>query len=825
MKRIFSYSLSGLLLASIIGTGCSKQESSSQIQEETAPQDNTIATAKVANPSAIYNSNQPLVFSYYDLAIEPNTPVSAHLDGTAVPSQHIDTDGDGHKDNIQVAVELAPAQRGTVTLISTTPQDWPQQTQAEISHKEGGEWIDHPKAEGFKAYEGGDFKNVVELTPPAHYTDHSNWIRYEGPGIESDLVGYRVYLDWRNGFDIFGKSVAEPILQKVGQDGYESYHHMADWGMDILKVGSSLGAGGFGFWNGESVDLVAKTDTRTAKIIDNGPIRSAFSIDYKNWQVNNTATDVHALFSMNAGSRLVKAELTLSQKLPNIAVGTVKHTNTELIQGSTDITGDAYTYIASWGKQSLNDDHLGMAIFFRNRDLDKITQATSSYVAVLEAPGGKQDYYFSAAWEGEHGNGIANKEAFISYLEQEAKQLTQRTRVNLQTSYSKQHKPDTNTAETALAWSVKFADAELERKTLGYEHDGWDVNRQRNPKFEYDIVGLLPMAYYELSKETGKEEHASVPLKVTSTYIEEDGSIKRYKLSNYNIDAVAPGQAVIHLYETTGEQKYKIAADTLYQQMQGQPRTSEGAFWHKKKYDSQLWLDGVFMGMPFLAEYSLKFADGHGVEEAVHEFVLSRKYLRDEKTGLYYHAWDEKKQQDWANPETGLSPEFWGRGLGWFAMATVDILDLVPVDKPELRQPILDIIQELAVALKKVQDPKTGTWWQILDKPNAPGNYREASATAMYAYFYTKAVRMGYLDQSYLSTAREAYDGLINQFVVVHKDGSISVKNQNYVAGLGFGRDGSYDYYMSERVHYNDPKSSFSFILAGIEMHRLLSKQ
>lgn len=827
MKRTFTLGLSGILLTSLIGAGCSKNdEAKPSVQSATPVVNSTIATAELANPSQFPRINNALVFSYYDLAIEANTPVSATFEGAEVATQHVDTDGDGSKDSVQVAVELAPAQRGTLVLSNTkSEKQWPALTQAEISHKQGGEWVPHPKVDGAKAYEGGTFVNVTELTPPDYYTDHSNWIRYEGPGIESDKVGYRIYLDWRNGFDIFGKSVSTPVLQNVGQDGYESYHHLADWGMDILKVGSSLGAGGYGFWNGESVELVAKADSRTAKIIENGPLRSALSIDYKNWKINNTQTDLHALFSMNAGSRLVKTELTLSENLPNIAVGVVKHKETELILGNTDIPGDAYSYIASWGKQSLNGDHLGMAVFFRNKDLNKTTQDKSSYIAVLEPIRGDLDYYFAAAWEGEHGAGIKTKEAFIEYLEQEAEMLTQKTRVNLDTTYSQKHKPATNTADTALAWAVQFADSELERKTLGYEHDGWDVNRQRPPKFEYDIVGILPMAYAQLSEVTGEERHRTVPHKVTATYINDDGSIKRYKLSNYNIDAVSPGVSVLYLYDDTKEEKFKLAADLLRSQLATQPRTSEGAFWHKKKYDSQLWLDGVFMGMPFLAEYTTKFEHGEALEEVVKEFELSRKYLRDEKTGLYYHGWDEKKQQVWANPETGLSPEFWGRGMGWFAMATLDVLDFIPEDQPELRQPILNIIKELAVDLQKVQDPATGTWWQVMDKPNAPGNYREASASAMFTYFYAKAIRKGYLPKDYLATAQKAYDGLINEFVLVHKDGKISVTNQCYVAGLGFGRDGSYNYYMSERVAENDPKSSFSFILAGLEMHRLLSNK
>lgn len=260
----------------------------------------------------------------------------------------------------------------------------------------------------------------------------------------------------------------------------------------------------------------------------------------------------------------------------------------------------------------------------------------------------------------------------------------------------------------------------------------------------------------------------------------------------------------------------------MRRQLKTHPKTSEGAFWHKKKYDSQLWLDGVYMGMPFLARYSVMFEKGASLDEVVKEFELTRKYLRDAKTGLYYHAWDEKKQQDWADPQTGLSPHFWGRGMGWLAMAVVDVLEIIPEENTELRTPLLAMANEMARDLKRYQDPETGTWWQIMDKPGATGNYRESSASAMFSYFYSKAINNGYLSADYADTARKAYEGLIREFVTVNADGSISMTNQCYVAGLGFGRDGSYQYYMSEPVYQNDPKGTGPFILAGIEAYKLI---
>jgi unsaturated rhamnogalacturonyl hydrolase len=208
----------------------------------------------------------------------------------------------------------------------------------------------------------------------------------------------------------------------------------------------------------------------------------------------------------------------------------------------------------------------------------------------------------------------------------------------------------------------------------------------------------------------------------------------------------------------------------------------------------------------------------------VHEFVIARKQLRNPDTGLYYHAWDESKKADWADKEHGRASQYWARGMGWYAMALVDVLDFIPASEPELRKTLIDISVEFAADIQRYQDAETGTWWQIMDKPGAIANYRESSASAMFTYFYIKAVNKGYLPKSYRDVAIKSYRGLINEFVTVHADGKISMTDQCLVAGLGFGRDGSYDYYLTERIVANDPKANTPFILAGVEMYKLLKK-
>jgi len=526
---------------------------------------------------------------------------------------------------------------------------------------------------------------------------------------------------------------------------------------------------------------------------------------------------------MAGGRRLVNVRLHLSTPLPNLAIGIVKHPDTTLVAGRKDTTEMAYTYLGSWGQQSLAGDQLGMAVLFRRGALQSQQTTGSDYVAVVEPTGGDLEYYFLAAWAGEPG-GVQSKEAFVSYLEQQTEMLNMPLRQRLTTARSARAKAFPTDSERALAWAQKLADSELARKTLLYRHDGWDTNRGRKPRFEYDISGLLPMAYDELAKVAPDPRYGSVPHELTASFIGAGGKIETYDETAYSLDSVMPGEVLLRLYEQTKDERYKVAASQLRRQLEHHPRTTEGAFWHKKKYPSQLWLDGVYMGMPFLARYSRAFEDGRGLDDVVKEFVLTREHLRDPQTGLYYHAWDESKQQDWADPQTGRSRYFWGRGLGWFSMALVDVLDHIPESDTKHREPLLAIVRELAPALLAVRDPATHTWWQILNMSDAPGNYRESSASAMFTYFLAKAVRAGYLPASLRQQVVESFDGLVEQFIRVYPDGSISLTDQCLVAGLGYGRDGSYRYYMSEPIWQDDPKATAPFILAAVELHRLLKK-
>ncbi len=798
--------------------------------------DDVVAVVEVSNPSSSSRVDEPLYWSFYDLGLTDKTKTLSLWRGDKiVPSQIIDVDGDGRVDGLFALLDFNSGQTYSVTIKSTvaTAASMSKRTQAEISVKVGGEWTvreEQPDPSRIlKNYVGGHFENRQKVSPPSYYEDHSFWIRYEGPGIESDKVAYRVYLDRRNGFDIFGKLTPDVTLQNIGLDGYDSYHSPQSWGMDILKVGPTLGSGGFGAWENNKVIPVENVGQRTATIANNGDLFSSFNIDYTPWNINGRSVNARAHMSMYGGSRLVKNTLSFDKNMGPLAIGFVIAKDAKLIEGNKNIPGDAFTYLASWGKQSLAGDNLGMAVFYRKTQSKGIANDGLSNIVVMAPQGKEVEYYFAAAWQQEGGDAIDSETKFKAYLDETATRLSKpiRTRVKTAATHTAIKKIG-NVADESLYFSKAMADSELKRKALGYHAGGWDVNRKRAPRFEYDIVGLLPFAYDELATVTGQKKYANVKHQVTASFVQDNGAISAYDINEFNIDAVAPGRPLLRVYKEAPKEKYRLALLELRKQLEKQPKTSNGAFWHKQKYPGQLWLDGVYMGMPYLTEYTLAFENGHALDEVEKEFMLTQQLLRDPKTGMYHHAWDELKAQHWANKKTGLSPEYWSRGMGWLAMALVDVIELLPEDQQEMRAKLSAMSVDFAKTLKTYRDP-TGTWWQIMDKANHVGNYRESSASAMFVYFFAKAARLGILTDENFGSNLDAfiassYQGLVDEFILVHADGTISMTNQCLVAGLGFGRDGSYDYYMTERVFENDPKGTGPFILAGIEVNKQLKK-
>ncbi|MFC2138917.1 glycoside hydrolase family 88 protein, partial [Bacteroidota bacterium] len=343
---------------------------------------------------------------------------------------------------------------------------------------------------------------------------------------------------------------------------------------------------------------------------------------------------------------------------------------------------------------------------------------------------------------------------------------------------------------------------------------------ERNPGVYYDwdyVTGTVLKGFHELWRLTNNEVYYNYIKNTVDDVVNDNGGIANYSLESYNIDEINEGRMLLFLYQQTGEEKYKKAADLIKSQLEAHPRTSEGGFWHKLRYPNQMWLDGLYMGSPFLAEYGKIFDIPDDIEDVLNQIFLIEKHLRDSSTGLFYHGWDESKEQDWADPITGLSETFWGRAMGWYAMAIVDALDYIPQNH-ESRDSVIHIMQRFAKAIKDYQDT-SGVWWQVIDRGGDEGNYLESSVSCMFSYSLAKAVRLGYIDTMYKSVANKAYKSIISKFITSNTDGTIDINQICRSAGLGSGRDGSYDYYVYQaEISSNDGKATGPFILASLEM-------
>ena len=365
-------------------------------------------------------------------------------------------------------------------------------------------------------------------------------------------------------------------------------------------------------------------------------------------------------------------------------------------------------------------------------------------------------------------------------------------------------------------WSQRAANAAMAR---------WPNGHTDGPKgktgFKYEL-GTYLEGVDAVWMNTGDARYYNYIKSSVDEVVMAEGAIPSYKPEEYQLDSILMGRQLLRLYGVTQDKHYLTAAERLYAQLQKQPRTASGGFWHKERYQDQMWLDGLYMAEPFYAEYASVAHHPEKFADITLQFTLVAEHMRDAKTGLLYHGWDESRQQRWADKTTGLSPEFWARAMGWYMMALVDTLDYLPASDPG-RKTLIAILNEESAALLRVQDSKTGVWFQILNRGGEKGNYLESSASSMFVYALAKGIRRGYLPASYLPATMHGYDGLIKNFVEVGPGDDVALTKTVKVGGLGGTpyRDGSYAYYLSEPVVTNDPKGVGPFIEASVEIENL----
>lgn len=376
-----------------------------------------------------------------------------------------------------------------------------------------------------------------------------------------------------------------------------------------------------------------------------------------------------------------------------------------------------------------------------------------------------------------------------------------------------------NAQETAqisnqLKWSERMALSIMKRHPESYQ-----IDDKKTPQWDY-VHALVLTSFEALHKNTNDQKYYNYIKQYADATIDQNGEVTSYKFDTYNIDMVTAGRLLFNLYTTTKDTRYLKVMQLLRKQITEQPRTASGGFWHKKIYPNQMWLDGLYMGEPFYAQYTTQFENGVKLDDIAYQFELIQLHATDPKTGLLYHGWDESKQMPWADKTTGCSPNFWSRSIGWYVMALVDVLDYFPENHPK-RKSLIGYLNAISNSLVQFQDP-SGLWYQVTDKGGSEGNYLESSGSSMFAYAMAKGVNNGYLPMKFKAIANKAFDGLTTQLIKTDPDGQIHITNACAVSGLGGNpyRDGSYTYYVNERKKDNDPKATGSFILAALELNR-----
>ena len=365
-----------------------------------------------------------------------------------------------------------------------------------------------------------------------------------------------------------------------------------------------------------------------------------------------------------------------------------------------------------------------------------------------------------------------------------------------------------------LKWSERMALSIMKR-----DPKAWQIDHNEKPKWDYKL-GLVMLSFEQLYKKTNNPIYWNYIKEYGETVINGSGEILNYKLEEYNIDYINAGKILFDLYQTTKDDRYLIAIRTLRKQLETHPRTNSGGFWHKKIYPNQMWLDGLYMGTPFYAQYTVKFDGAKDLNDVVKQFEQIHLHTIDKKTGLLFHAWDESKAMPWANKKTGTSANFWSRSIGWYMMALVDVLDYMPKDHPK-RKELIQYLNQISKAVAKYQDP-SGLWFQVTDSGSKQGNYLEASGSEMFVYALAKGAKKGYLPESYKKLAIKGFYGITNKLITIDPDGEIHITQVCASAGLGGNpyRDGSYEYYIKEKIKIDNSHGLGPFILAALELDK-----
>ena len=353
----------------------------------------------------------------------------------------------------------------------------------------------------------------------------------------------------------------------------------------------------------------------------------------------------------------------------------------------------------------------------------------------------------------------------------------------------------------------------------------WNIEKIKEGKingWNY-IDGCMMIALLNLYQITGEKKYYDFAENFLDYYVFDDGSLRGFQEEDYNLDNICEGRVLFDVYRLSGKEKYRKAIETLYGQIQRQPRTCEGNFWHKAIYPNQVWLDGLYMAQVFYTKYTVEYENGTHLDDVLQQFRTVRQRMFDPITGLYRHGYDASKVAFWAGDD-GCSKNPWLRSLGWFSAALIDVT--CQVEREDFRREMTAIAEELANNLLPYIDKDSGMLWQVPTEIGREGNYPETSGSAMVAYFYLKGARLGILPKSYAAVGEKIFQSICDRYLA-ETDGKLNLGGICLVAGLGpennRRRDGTYEYYISEPIVENDAKGLAPFLMTYTEL--LLSKK
>jgi unsaturated rhamnogalacturonyl hydrolase len=632
---------------------------------------------------------------------------------------------------------------------------------------------------------------------------------------ENDRVGFRTYgktLEKElvsSGIDVWAKRTREMVINDWLKGGDAYYHTDNGKGLDFYSVKKSRGCGGAGIWDGKKLHV--SRNFVAYKVLANGPIRTQFELTYEPWDVNGVKVTEKKRFTIDAGQNfyLVESYFDAPDELRDIdvAVGIARHEAD--YKGETD---KGRTWQSLWETNEKNGS-LGCAIVALPQTFRSFAEYGNEFdfpmnLSIIAArPDKEAKYYVGAGWS--RSGDFADKKAWLAYIENMSQRAASPLVVAVATPEYLQNKRN-------QPLSLRLSNTLMNRVWL--EDDGTPIGIPARWTYEQ---GVQFKAIEKVWYATGNPKYFDFIKRGADYWLDKDGKLSKYALEEYNIDHITPGRGYITLFCVTNDKKYKVAAELIRSQLKTHPRTKEGGLWHKKIYPWQMWLDGLYMAQPFYAEYSQVWNEDNW-NDIANQFVWMEKHARDPKTGLLYHGWDESKEQKWANKQTGLSPHVWGRAMGWYAIALIDTLDYFPTKHPR-RQELIAILNREAEAIAKYQDKKTGVWYDIIDLADRKPNYPESSASAMFVYSLAKGIRKGYLPDKFLKTVNTGWAGIKKEFIKELPDGNLDWEGTVSVSGLGGNpyRDGSFDYYMSEKLRTNDVKGLGPAVMAAVELEHL----